>query len=111
MKFTDWLKGKLDAHLSPDPELSFRDPEPEEIEDEDGPPVVTARFKVTTEDNRTLFVYGCDEAEARSRLPESLSIASFEPAGHAENGVIHFPPEELSEVMASMQDGRRAPGA
>lgn len=72
------------------------------------------RFKVTTteEPKRVLFVYGRDEAEARSRLPTSLPAGfTVEPAGHVENGIVHFPPEELRETMASMQDGRRAPGA
>lgn len=109
MRVTDWIKGKFDSYLKPDPALSFLDEPPEE--EEEGPPVVAQRFKATTEDKRILFVYGRDETEARNRLPESLSIASFGPAGHVENGVVHFPQEELREAMASMQDGRRAPGS
>jgi hypothetical protein len=69
------------------------------------------RFKVTTADvpPRILFVYGRDPADARSKVTDL--ITSIESAGTVEKGVVHFPPEELREVMATMQDGRRAPGA
>ena len=77
----------------------------------------TFRFRVTTvdeagKDDKVLFVYGRDAIEACKRIPSPLLLnARIEPAGHVENGVIHFPIEELREVMASMQDGRKAPGA
>ena len=79
--------------------------------------MVAARFRVTTvdesgKDGKVLFVYGRDQTEACERIPSSLLLnARIEAAGHAENGLVHFPPEELREAMASMQDGRRAPGA
>ena len=119
VKIMEWLKDKLDARFS----LSNGVPElvppeyPEEEEEEDvapPPPAPSYRFKVTTteEPKRVLFVYASDEAEARSKLPNwPALIANIEPAGRIENGVIHFPPEELHEVMKTMQDGRRAPGA
>lgn len=69
------------------------------------------RFKVTTANvpPRILFVYGRDPADARSKVTDL--IASIESAGTVENGVVHFPPDELRETMASMQDGRKAPGS
>lgn len=115
MRIVGWLKGRFDTYLRPDPSLSFQDPEPEE---EEGPtePVVALRFRVTTvdeagKDDRVLFVYGRDEAEVRSKLPAALRVGRVEPAGQAVDGVVHFPPDELRAAMASMQDGRKAPGA
>jgi hypothetical protein len=104
MRLTRWVKNKLDAFVSKVPE-----PEPPEEE----APTHTCRFKVTTKDEppKTLYVYGRDELDVRRRLLGSMPIAGVEPAGHVISGVVHFPPEELREVMASMQDGRRAPGA
>lgn len=124
MRIVDWLKNKseavralVDERLARGvPELVPPDHPEEEEEDEEEedvkPPAY--RFRVTTQDEppRTLFVYGRDEADARSKLHASLSdIARVEAAGHTEGGVILFPPEELREVMASMQDGRKAPGS
>jgi len=114
MTILDWIKNRL----SPDPSLSFQQTEPPEGEEEPPEPVVVAaRFRVTTvdelgKDGKVLFVYGRDQAEACGRIPSPLLVnARIELAGHVENGVVHFPPDELREAMASMQDGRRAPGA
>ena len=118
MKISDWIKVKLDIYFSPDPALSFpkRVVGPGEEEDdedeEEGELFVSSRFRVTTRDDRVLFVYGRDQAEACGRIPSALLLnARVEPAGHVEGGVVRFPPEELRQVMGSMQDGRRAPGA
>ena len=120
MRIADWIKGKLDAHFNPDPASSFRDPEStDEVDEEEEPsePVVAHRFRVTTvdesgKDDKVLFVYGRDQIEACERIPSPLLLnARVESAGHAENGVIHFPPEELRQAMESMCDGRKAPGA
>jgi len=118
MKIVDWFKSRLDTYIRPDPSSSFREP-PEEPEEEEEPsdPVVQGRFRVTTvdeagKDDKVLFVYGHDEAEACRRIPPPLLLnARIELAGYAVDGVVHFPPDELRETMASMQDGRKAPGA
>ena len=119
MRIADWIKDKLDARFNPDPASSFRDPEPPDEEEEEEPsePVVSNRFKVTTKDevgkvDKVLFVYGRDQAEACGRIPSPrLLNADVEPAGHATDGVVHIPPEELRQAMESMCDGRKAPGA
>jgi hypothetical protein len=103
MKVIGWLKGKLDTYIRPDPSSSFPEREPEEEEEEEEPsePVVALRFRVTTrdeagKDDKVLFVYGRDEIEACQRVPSPLLLnARVEPAGHAEDGVVHFPPDEL----------------
>jgi hypothetical protein len=118
MRVIDWIKGKLDIH--PDPARSFLAPEPQEdLEERPTEPVVSNRYKVTTKvkdnqgkEDKVLFVYGRDEAEARSRISESLlEGATIELAGHVRDGVVHFPPEELRLAMESMQDDRKAPGS
>ena len=85
---------------------------------EETPSKPSYRFKVTVGNDpltmtppKVLFVYGYDKAEARAKLPVALPIASFEPAGYVEDGVTHYPTEELRAVMKTMQDGRKAPGA
>ena len=116
-RLVGWIKGKIDVAL--DPDRNWRappEPELEEVEEE-GPPVVALRFKVTTppttpdgKDGSVLFVYGRDEAEARSRLPAAIGAgARFEQAGYSENGVLHLPDEEVRACMASTKDERIAP--
>lgn len=66
--------------------------------------------------HHTYFVYADTAEEAQHKVREATKLAAdhaltAEEAGYAENGVVHFPPEEEAAVRASMQDGRRAPGA
>lgn len=95
MRIIDWIKRQVDARLEP-----AEEPKPRSY-----------RYRAAAEDGRVLFVYGRTEAEARGRIPPTQPIASFEFAGYVEDGVTHYPVEELRAAMASMQDGRRAPGA
>jgi len=96
-RFVGWIKDKIDTYL---PAL-----EPVETE----APIRSSRFKVTTAADRVLFVYGREEAEAVSRLPEATRAgARIEPAGHVENGELRVPDEEARAVAASTC-GRDAP--
>jgi hypothetical protein len=66
--------------------------------------------------SRVLFVYAdsVEEAERKVRggiqLPDEVTLVTEE-AGYVEDGIVHFPPDEEAAVKASMQDGRKAPGA
>jgi hypothetical protein len=96
MRIIDWIKRQVDIRLEP-----AEEPKPRSY-----------RYKAVAEDDgKVLFVYGRTEAEARGRIPSSRPIANFEFAGYVEDGVTHYPTEELRAVMKTMQDGRKAPGA
>jgi hypothetical protein len=66
--------------------------------------------------HRTYFVYADAAEEAKHKARQALRLHAEHPleveeAGYVEDGVVHFPPEEEAAVRASMQDGRKAPGA
>jgi len=66
--------------------------------------------------HRTYFVYADAAEEARHKARQALKLHAEHPleveeAGYVENGVVHIPPEEEAAIKASMQDGRKAPGA
>jgi hypothetical protein len=66
------------------------------------------RYKVTVRDSpKVFFVYGAQRRQARSRLPSSMVVETFELAGFVEDGITYYPLEELRAV--TMQDGRAAP--
>jgi hypothetical protein len=107
----DWVIGKLDAiQARTEPLDTSRDP----------PPVVSYRFRVTAaapeapvnpsapeKPPSVYYVYGRDEREALQHLPESVVIVRVEPAGHVEDGILHFTPDEQCTVIV---ENRAAPG-
>jgi hypothetical protein len=65
--------------------------------------------------HRTFFVYADAAEEAMHRVRETTKLSAehtltAEEAGHVEDGVVHIPPDEEAAVVASVQDGRKAPG-
>jgi hypothetical protein len=66
--------------------------------------------------HHTYFVYADTAEEAKHKVREEKKLLAehelrAEEAGYVEDGVVHFPHEEEVAAQASMQDGRKAPGA
>lgn len=66
--------------------------------------------------DRVFFAYSDSAMEAELKVREEIRLGAefvlhVEEAGYVEGGVVHFPPDEEAAIAASMQDGRKAPGA
>lgn len=66
--------------------------------------------------HHTYFVYADTREEAEHKVRQAMKLGAEHPltveeAGHVEEGRIHIPPEEEAVIAASVQDGRKAPGA
>lgn len=66
--------------------------------------------------HHTYFVYADTREEAEHKVRQATNLGTersltVEEAEHVDEGRIHIPPEEEAAIAASMQDGRRAPGA
>lgn len=103
------------------------DPEPDldpAVENVEGVTVLSLRFRVTTvarpattdsakRESMVYVVYGKNQEDALSRFelmlkedPTLLEGAKVEQAGFVENGIVHYPDDEVVTV----QDGRSVPG-